>query len=187
MPLSTLEHCPVCAHDLTDRAPPNRCPQCGFEYDENTRVWRSSQSWPRLAVIYAAVGFILGLMVAALDRLGAKHATYPILPILGALVAPAIGLLFRRIIGGRISGRFVALTPRGILVGTRSRPLLVPWTDYDRLGEQRGVPKLYRHAKPLLIPLDDIFANPAELVAFRDALKEAARRYRQASGPHRDK
>ena len=89
-----------------------------------------------------------------------------------------LGLGLRCLISGRITGRFVALTPPGILVGTRRRPTLLPWADFDQLTDQRGVPKLRLHASETLVPLEDIFASAQELADFRSALHAAAQRYR---------
>ncbi len=41
---STL--CPRCDYDLQHLPAVHRCPECGFEYDSNTRVWRDV-SWRR--------------------------------------------------------------------------------------------------------------------------------------------
>ncbi len=39
-PSSSLTHCPVCRYDLRGLPREHRCPECGFCYDETTRVWR---------------------------------------------------------------------------------------------------------------------------------------------------
>lgn len=170
--------CPVCSRPLAELPPPNRCPDCGFDYDADTRVWRSTETWRRVAVVYTAYGLIAGTVCAALYRFGSDAAPYPVLPLVLALVVPVVGLFFRRLISGRITGRFVALTPSGVLVGTRPTPELVPWDDVDRLTDQRGVPKLQRRASETLVPLDDIFAGPADLAAFHAAFQIALRKPR---------
>jgi hypothetical protein len=178
-----IQRCPVCSRDLSLWPPPNSCPDCGLEYDQHTRVWRSSESWARLALIYTAVGLVVGGVIAGLQRLSFGQARYPALPLLTGLLAPALGLLLRRLVGGRITGRFVALTPGGILVGTRPQPTRVPWDDFEQLTEQRGVPKLRCRQSPNLVPLDDIFDGPTELAEFRAALLEAARRHGRPQSP----
>ncbi|MCK4341424.1 MAG: hypothetical protein KAY37_06850 [Phycisphaerae bacterium] len=180
MPQSELERCPVCSGDLGQRPPPNHCPECGFAYDEQTRVWRSGETWARLAVIYALVGLVIGVVVATLYRVSLDRVPNPTLTLLCAVIAPAVGLVFRRGLGGRITGRFVALTPSGIMVGTRSRPLLIPWSDFNRLVERRGITRIQRHGTSILVALDDIFANEEEKVSFRNELTRASKRYRQA-------
>jgi hypothetical protein len=182
MTTDRLERCPNCGGDLATRPPPNRCPDCSFEYDEHTRVWRSDESWGRLATVYATIGLVAGVVLSLLYRLSFASARYPVLPLVLGLIAPALGLFLRRLIGGRITGRFVALTPRGILVGTRRTPPLVPWDAFEQLTEQHGVVKLRCCGSTTLVPLDDIFASPAEVAAFERALHEALRRHRGLEG-----
>ena len=176
VPAQALERCPNCGEDLRTLPAPNRCPDCGFAYDAQTRVWQSRESWGRLALLYTAGGLVVGVVISALYRLSFANAPYPALPLLLGLITPVAGLALRRLISGRISGRFVALTPHGILVGTRPTPLLVPWAVVDRLIEERGVPKLRCHDAPTLVPLDDIFASPAEVDEFGQALHAAMAR-----------
>ncbi len=181
MKTAALDRCPTCSRELSGRPAPNACPDCGFEYDEHTRVWLSSESWARLALVYTALGLVCGLVVAGSHRLSLGYAPDPTLPLLVAIVAPALGLFLRRLIGGRISGRFVALTPAGILVGTRPRPRLITWHEFDRVTEQRGIAKIQLRESGLLIPIDDIFANTAEYMVFREELKQAARRHQRSN------
>lgn len=171
--------CPVCGGALPSRPLPNACPGCGFAYDANTRVWRTRETWARLGLVYAMVGLALGLFVAVAQRLRFGQSLSPTLPLVGVLVAPAVGLLFRRIIGGRISDRFVAVTPAGILVATRARPVLIPWADFAQLSERRGVPKIRRRESGELVAVDDIFTDAHALAAFRAAVTAAARRNRR--------
>jgi hypothetical protein len=178
MPAQKLNSCPHCGRDLRACPPPNQCPGCGFEYDAQTRVWQSRESWGRLACLYTAAGLVAGVVISALYWLSFADAPYPALPLLLGLIAPAVGLALRRLISGRISGRFVALAPRGVLVGTRPTPVLVPWEAVERVVEERGVPKLRCHEAPTLVPLDDIFASPAEVNEFAKALQAAITRHR---------
>jgi hypothetical protein len=183
MPAQTLERCPNCAADLHALRPPNRCPACAFEYDEHTRVWRSDESWGRLALVYTSAGLVVGTIISGLYRLSLENAPYPALPLILGLLAPAAGLFLRRLISGRITGRFVALTLRGLCVGTRPTPLLVPWEDVEQLTEQRGVLKVRRHSSTTLVPLDDIFGSAAEVALFEAAFRDAVRRHGGRPGP----
>ncbi len=176
MPQVTLDRCPDCARWWHGLPPAGRCPDCGFEYDEHTVVWRSDESWGRLALVYTGAGLVAGVAVSVLYRLSVEDAPFPLLPLLLGVIAPALGLAVRRLIGGRITGRFVALTTQGIVVGTRGRPRLVRWEEFDRLIEERGVPKLRCHGSSVPIPIDDVFESASELAAFAGALREAARR-----------
>lgn len=177
-----LERCPVCAADLRDRPPPAACPECGFAYDADTRIWRSSETWARLACIYAAVGVIVGLVTAVLYRVQFGHVPNAAFALLLAAAFPTLGLALRRVVGGRVSGRFVAVAPAGIVLGTRGRPTVVPWGDFERLVERRGVLRIQRASTAELAAVDDIFATPAQAGAFREAVGRAAAAFRRGAG-----
>src|SRR5262245_9572811 len=53
MPQVPLSHCPDCNYDLHGLPPAHRCPECGFEYDEHTCVWKPAKPW------YIYVGILL--------------------------------------------------------------------------------------------------------------------------------
>lgn len=178
-----LQRCPVCGTDLAQQPVAGQCPDCGFVYDTHTRVWRSTQTWGRVALIYVAAGLILGLGAAALYRTGLEYVPNPMLAVVCAVAFPVLALTVRRVISGRITGRFVALTPRGIVVGTRSRPRVVPWNDFARVVERRGILHIQVHSSAIPIALDDVFENAAEAATFRAELTHAAKHYR-AAGPH---
>jgi hypothetical protein len=176
-----FEQCPVCATDLRGLPAPARCPNCGFGYDEHTRVWRSDETWRRVAVRYMVMGLGAGLFISVIEAIGYGEAPRPVLPLVLGLLAPVGGLLLRRMVSGRISGRFVALTPDGIVVGTlpRARVRLIHWEDFERIEAQYGVIKLRRRNSPVPMPLDDIFNAETEAADFRAALDAAAREHRR--------
>ena len=183
MPDSALQRCPDCGCDLRGLPPPGRCPECGFEYDGHTRVWRSRQPWQRHALVYFVIGTAIGLLLAVLYRLTMGSVPYPVFPLLFGLVYAAGGLLIRRVLTGRLSGRFVALTPRGILVGTRRRSRLIPWDDVDRVSQPKSVPKILRHSSGVPVVLEDVFNRPEDIAVFRAEVKAAKKRHREISSP----
>ena len=181
MPTAGLEQCPDCQADLSALTPPGCCPNCGFEFDRHTRAWRSRRSWQHYAVAYGLLGLGVGLLVTVSYRLRFGEVPNALLPVATGLSVAVLGLLMHRVLSGRMSGRFVALTPRGILVGTRRRGLLVPWDDVRRVSARGHVPKIKRRSRSNSVPLEDVFDGPAELAAFQEAVKEARRRHTQAS------
>lgn len=155
-------------------------------------VWRSEESWPRLALRYVAIGLIAGTFIAVLEGVRTGQAPRPMLPLILGFVAPFIGLAIRRVLGGRIGGRFVALTAEGIVVGTRPvrrdrasgqltdwGVLTVPWEEFDGFLHERGVLKLRRRGAPVPVPLDDIFDSRRALADFRNTATALARAYRR--------
>ena len=71
-----ITRCPVCLYDLTGLPSNHRCPECGFEYDETTRVWWMRVVPPRLfwCVIIICDAEVLGFALAA-DFLQLYRAT----------------------------------------------------------------------------------------------------------------
>lgn len=176
MPVTGPECCPACGADLRTVTPPGRCPDCGLEFDQHTHIWRSHRTWHHYAVFYGLIGLGAGLFVAIAYRLGHGEVPNPLLPVLTAVGVAAVGLIMQRVLNGRLSGRFVALTPAGILVGTRPRSLMIPWEDVRRLSTRHHIPRIERHGTSFAEPLEDVFDNAAELAEFAQALKEARKR-----------
>jgi hypothetical protein len=174
---AALTVCPLCGRDLHDRPPPNQCPGCGFRYDAHTRVWRSQRAWTLVAIRYVAIGLVLGLVAAGLYRLSQPASPYPVLPLLTAAAGGGLGLFFRWLVGGRIAGRFVAVGPDGIHVGTRPQAKLIPWSQFERVRDQRGILRIQCHDSGTLTPLDDIFDSPADAQSFVTTVQQAARHY----------
>lgn len=145
--------------------------------DAGTRVWRNEETWSRLALVYVAGGLLIGLVVAVLYRIAQGHVPDPTWALLCAALAPGLGLLFRRVIGGRITGRFVAATPSGIVVGLRGRPELIEWSDVERIRDRRGVVRIQRKSTAVPVAVDDVFGHADEITAFREAVGAGIRRY----------
>lgn len=174
----TFERCPQCGRPLHDRRPPNTCPDCGFTYDADTRVWRVHESWMRPMFIQAVLGFALGLGIALIHPAGDRRAAFAIWPLALAIASASLGLLVQRILSGKLSDRFVAITPAGLVVGLRPRPTTIAWDDFDRLTVQRGVLKVQRRSNPALLPLEDVFDGPQDVADFRSAVDAARKRHR---------
>ena len=180
MPEAGLQTCPDCGEDLTAVQPPGRCATCGFEFDEQTRVWRPTRTWHHHSVLYGVLGLAAGLLVTVGYRLEFDEVPNPLLPIAAAIGVAVLGLIMDRVLVGRMSDRFVALTPVGVLIGTRRRSRLVPWGDVAKLRIRAGrVPRLECQSEGVTIPLEDLFDTPTELAAFRDAFDQGRRRHKQ--------
>ncbi len=174
MPDQPPTDCPLCGTTLVPSTTPTACVGCGFPYDAQTRIWRSSDTPARLGARYAVVGGLAGLAVAMAYPAPVRADRYASVPLLGALVAIALGLAIRRLAGGRISGRFVAMTPSGLIFVTRGRPTRVPWENLDGLERRRGVVRVRVRGKSATVPLADVFSNQLEQQEFCAAVRAAA-------------
>jgi hypothetical protein len=171
VPETDLKTCPDCGQNLTE--PHGECPECGFNYDERTRIWRSRRSWQHHFLYNALVGLTAGLLVTIVHRIVHGAAPNPLLPIVTGVVVALAGLAFDRVLGGRLSGRFVALNPSGVVLGTRRRRRLVNWAEIHRLNARGRVPKLELTGDQPDVSLEDVFDTPAEFDDFRRALEQA--------------
>jgi hypothetical protein len=75
-----LTHCPVCNYDLTGLPKNHRCPECGFEYDETTRIWTGDcrTGWMFLGSLFyllmaSLVAVAVLLSLARPGSLGVAH------------------------------------------------------------------------------------------------------------------
>lgn len=189
MPDRPPTDCPMCGAALLPSAKPTACAGCGFPYDAETRIWRSSDTAAGLGVRYAVVGGLVGLAVALVYPPPIRADRYATVPLLGALVAVALGLAVRRLAWGRIAGRFAATTPSGLVFAIRGRPARVPWENLEGLEERRGVVRVRVRGQAATVPLADVFSNQLEQREFcavvratAAARKAAARRAELGGG-----
>lgn len=171
--------CPECERDLNDVAIPGNCPECGLPLDDQTQVWRSRQGWQHHVLTNGLLGLGLGGFVALAELVSLGEVPNPFYPITIALAASLAGILVRRILSGRLSGRFVATTPRGVLIGTRPRTRLVPWDDIRGVATRGRVPQIRRRESSINIPLEDVFESPEEVNDFRVTVDQQRRRRRR--------
>ena len=129
-----LKRCPECRYDLRELAPPNRCPECGFPYDDDTRAWRAPISrGAYLCIVIAVLCFLFfsfGLAWYTWEACQARPGqsfSSRVQQQLEPVGFLAIGLLFL-IVGTKWARRrgIAACTPDGIRV--RSDAAAVTWT-----------------------------------------------------------
>ncbi len=162
-----LDSCPECGFDAVSAGRPAACPTCGFPLASGVRVWRTSRTWHMHAARYALLGALAGLVVLLGYRSEFEELPNALLPVSAGLALAGLGLLADRILAGRLSHRYVALTEAGVLVGTRRRRVLVPWNDVYRVKTHGQVPRLERLSDAASIPLDELFDSADELREFQ--------------------
>jgi hypothetical protein len=153
-----------------------QCPICELPIEPDMQVWQSNRTWHHLAVRYGLIGLGTGLVVTLLYRLQFGVVPNPLLPVVAGLAVAAAALLFHRIVAGRLTGRFVALSSAGITVGTRDPRRTIPWSDVLRVRIRHEVPRIELRSEGAALPIEDVFNTPAEAAAFRKAVTEATRR-----------
>ena len=89
--------CPICLRSLEGLSSPVRCPTCGFAADADIRMWRSRQTWARVALRYTTLGVFVGVLIALLYRVALGHSPNPALPLLLAAAARACSVSLQQI------------------------------------------------------------------------------------------
>jgi len=132
-------------------------------------------------VWYGLAGLLVGLVTAFLRSLAAGESDNALLPISTGCTVAVLGLIAHRVLSGRVGGRFVALTPGGIIVGTRGTAQLIGWDDVRRTSRRDAVPRIDLHSTSIGVALEDIFASEKEWVDFANAVKDWRARARTAA------
>jgi hypothetical protein len=157
---------------------PGACPECGFEYDEHTRIWRPRRPW-RIYLLFINTLIFLPwlfrfLAVVILLR------QWPSTPVVLGALASAITLWWAlprlRVLLSE-GHRFAAVTPRGIRARTPRDAYSIPWDDLEEVKILLGVPRLTRRSTSTVCELDWIFDTDQEVREFLAKIDEARLRY----------
>lgn len=168
-----LETCPACDYELAGLGTKGRCPECGLEYDEHSRVWRPR---PRLPLIRGVIIFGIVLPVCVNHTFGDE-----LRPVLGGLLWPLAGAWFVLVLGFVLRMRFMhrhrylaAVLPNGLLV-RHDQSELIPWSDITALEVTLPEVRIFR-ARGRCVGLAFLFANRLEKEAFVARVSEARAR-----------
>ena len=185
MPEVPLERCPLCRYALRGLPREYRCPECGFLYDAQTRVWRA---FPSRMIYVGAVTWSIFLLICGSGIVrGLIAGVLPDLWIT-ALVALAITFLIRSLYDIRTTerkGRCVAVSPAGVFVRTLETERLFLWDDivkierFDHGVKERKDECLVRiivrvkaKSQPFPVVVGRIFATETERAAFLEAVAQ---------------
>lgn len=130
-----LDRCPVCRYSLQGLPRKHRCPECGFEYDEETRVWRPRSFWKFGGIML----FVLGVQLPqAMGRISRRSPSQPLF-----WLNAGLGLLFAGMLGWLIwmyfKRPFIAVGPTGITVKLDSSvPKVYPWNQIVEVKRPPG-------------------------------------------------
>ena len=126
---SSLDQCPVCRYSLRGLPAAHRCPECGFEYDEHTRVWTLSR-FGALRSFGSVVFIVCG--VNLIGQLQMMRFRFPLRVSLQMTIAV---LVFVILCVTWRSRPFIAVTPKGILTRWGWRTHTSDWIRIDRAGD----------------------------------------------------
>ncbi len=182
MPVSGPDRCPECGAGPLVPLPVGCCPDCGFEYDEHTRIWRPRRPW-RIYLLFANTLLFSPWLYRLLEVVIRYHQWPSASVLFGGLVsAGSLAWALPRLRVVLSEGhRYAALTPRGIQARTPKNRYFIPWDDLADVSVVVGVPRLHRHSDPSVCLLEWIFESDGEIHEFLTATRQARERYARSS------
>lgn len=162
-----IQQCPVCQHSLHDLAAVGRCPECGWEHDETTVVFRPARRWRTYAGVLgteAVVFYFVCPMVYALLQIdvGARLARLLMLLLMaGVLVGSGVVIYLanRRL-------RFAAVSQQGIVVRNLGSLQSIAFDEVATLAVRDWPPSISRRQEASRISLRGLFDSRAEAETF---------------------
>lgn len=166
-----IDSCPACCYPLTGLPGVYRCPECGFEYDEATIVFKPSSPWRTYVSTLGAAAvlayFLLPIALSiAVDLLGPTPGYVVSLLIFGGPLA----VLAWRVRRANKIGRFAAMTKSGLFIRNIGGLHVINWDDISTVAVQDMRPWMKRRSKEAIIGLHGILTTPEEKYAFADAV-----------------
>lgn len=156
--------CLLCDYDLRGLAAPGRCPECGTEFDGDTRVWRKRGNSGRSTLERVFYLFVVAQIFQGLVLwLGLYLAVFLTL---FQVVVCLITWRSQR----SLAGNYVGASQTALVVRDLSR-VVVPWGEVAFLARQKRAVTVFPRSSPP-IRIDGALVGPAAL----DALFEEIRR-----------
>lgn len=136
-PPSGHMNCPMCDYPLTGLPAAHACPECGFRYDENTRVWVGEpRRFSKLNALFylACIPFWLSTALRAFLSRSRMSDLIKIVAVITLLATPLLEIYWRR--RSRRLPPLAAITSAGITYragGMQAK--LLPWREFDGVIE----------------------------------------------------
>lgn len=163
-----LGKCPVCSYSLRGLPSEYRCPECGFPYNSQTRIWRPLKPKAIFGGLFGFIGGSIGvvLFVADSPRIG--------LPVLVLWIGLACYVTWR-FYSIYKRGQFVCAGPDGIRYRLhKTEAQLILWKDIAAIHRLRfdKLCRVERIGDLKQVLLQDVFSSPADTLEFADVANQ---------------
>lgn len=174
---SPIDRCPFCAYDLRFGRPPYRCPECGFEYDDQSRVWWDSRDGAGYGNywMFALTAVGLGGFMAYRFWIGTARLEALFFLAMAMGGATYVAHLVFRLRRSYKLGRCIVASPRGLFVRSQYHEDFIPWQSFgDLVFSKMGfyVRQLDK-TQTVEIPMGfDAFEDEDDWIEFRQELHQ---------------
>lgn len=172
------QRCPDCGREIVAPLMHAVCPDCGFEYDEHTRIWQPRNPGRlyllllNILICLPIVFHFLQVLLLSGQRPSNVLTIAAVIAVVGLVWAvPRLRLVLTE------DRRFAAVTPRGLQARAGRGECLVGWSDFDSVRVRLGVPHVHRRGEARPIPLDWVFDSDDEVADFVQQVGQAVNRY----------
>lgn len=173
---SPIRKCPVCNYPLTGLPPAHRCPECGFEYDETTVVFRLRKPWKLYVLLIPMAAALLingwGFFFLPGDHWQPGWSRSIRVTCLLLMVTGGVYGLARTWQGNR-RGRFIAVSRRSIAVRNYKDAEPIAWDNLAHINLTTTPPWLRRREPEKKISLQGLVRTAADRYALRRAIMAA--------------
>ena len=165
----------MCRYSLLGLPAAHRCPECGFEYDEHTRVWRSGFGAP----FHGAMGLIIAIgVINGVMQFTSRHNSWANKSVW--LMFMAVYIAFPWFVWR--SRPLIAVTPKGIFTRWMWKKHTAEWSRIDRAGDYEAN-VMFNNADYGFVEYARFLPNKAAQAEFRQAVTEGKRRYDPTAYP----
>lgn len=129
-------HCPMCNYALIGLPSAHNCPECGFSYDADTRIWciRPSRLIVASLWLYIAILLIFVILVFSLATLNSGRPPLKLLIAGLSLTGIQAGFFAWLIRRGDRNQTLLGIGPAGIFTRNESSEFrITPWHDIRRI------------------------------------------------------
>ncbi|MCG8404396.1 MAG: hypothetical protein MI923_04265 [Phycisphaerales bacterium] len=172
------QECPICDYSLVGLPVEHRCPECGFQFDQQTMIWekRYTQRLRNLVRFlgFLYLGFFLFMLLVILILSGAYIDKFLILAIFFAVcVVPFLVFNSRR--------RLAAVSPSGVILRLKKgKSKTLPWNAVrearsNRKSSPTATYLVTKHGRKIYV--GEVLETPQDVIQFTQAIDDGVKQH----------